>query len=122
MIILINLRKEAKNMKKRIVSIVLLAVLVLSLAFTVTAACDHTYMLIYAEFGPYYYYDDEYCARDCVEHYICTKCYDNIDFLVDTAYYNHSFSALVYVGTLASGEQWWYGDCINCGTRIDIFE
>ena len=33
-------------MKKRIVSIVLLAVLVLSLAFTVSAACDHTYIYI----------------------------------------------------------------------------
>jgi len=122
MIILINPRKEAKNMKKRIVSIVLLAVLALSLAFTVSAACDHTYMLIYTEIGPYQYHDDEQCVRDYIEHYICMKCHDNIDFQVDTAYYYHSFSALVYVGTLASGEQWWYGDCINCGTRIDIFE
>jgi hypothetical protein len=121
MIILINLRKEVKNMKKRIVSIVLLVVLVLSLAFTVTAACDHTYMLIYTEIGPYQYHDDEQCVRDYIEHKTCTKCHDNIE-VPGSILSDHSFAAPVYVGTLASGMEWWYHDCINCGARIDFYE
>ncbi|MDD4542421.1 MAG: hypothetical protein PHY13_01450 [Clostridia bacterium] len=109
-------------MKKRIVSIVLLVVLLLSLAFTVSAACDHTYMYIYSEeIGPYYYSDDEHCARDCINHYTCTKCHDNKDVL-SSNYYDHSFGTPVYVATLSSGEQWWYHDCINCGARIDFYE
>ena len=110
-------------MKKRIVSIVLLAVLVLSLAFTVTAACDHTYMYIYSEeIGPYEYYNDVYCGRDRIAHYVCTKCNDIMDIPLVPALYPHSYNEIHYMGTFASGVEWWYGDCINCGARIDIFE
>ena len=109
-------------MKKRIVSIVLLVVLVLSLAFTVTAACDHTYMLIYTEIGPYQYHDDEQCVRDYIEHKTCTKCHDNKDTEISRSDHPHSFGIPVYVTTLASGMEWWYHDCINCGARIDFYE
>ena len=107
-------------MKKRIVSIVLLAVLVLSLAFTVSAACDHTYMYI-TDISMYVCIDDEICECITYSRETCTKCHDNIE-VPGSILSDHSFAAPVYVGTLASGMEWWYHDCINCGARIDFYE
>jgi len=107
-------------MKKRMISIVLLVVLVCSLALTVSAECDHTYMLIYTD-HQYFYYDDVQCEYDTVEHYTCTKCHDNYTDRIPGLRYDHVFGDPVYVGTLASGLEWWYHDCINCGTRIDFY-
>ncbi|MFA7674410.1 MAG: hypothetical protein WCY62_11220 [Clostridia bacterium] len=107
-------------MKKRIVSIVLLVVLLLGLALTVSAACDHTYWFLYSETGPYYYYDDTYCVRDYTEYKHCEKCYDLTQDTVQL-YSEHSILNVYYHGTLSTGVEWWYGDCINCGTRFDFF-
>jgi len=109
-------------MKKRIVSIALLVVLLLSLALTVSAECEHTYEFDHDEKGPYYYYDDTYCARDCIEYRKCTICGEITGVPPVSLLYYHSFGDPVYVGTLSSGEEWWYHDCVNCGTRIDFYE
>ncbi|MFA5153100.1 MAG: hypothetical protein WC554_11105 [Clostridia bacterium] len=108
-------------MKKRIVSIVLLAVLVLSLAFTVSAACDHTYMYI-TDIRMYVCIDDERCECITYSRETCTKCHDNKDTEISRSDHPHSFGIPVYVTTLASGMEWWYHDCINCGARIDFYE
>ena len=77
-------------MKKRIVSIVLLAVLVLSLAFTVSAACDHTYMYI-TDIRMYVCIDDERCECITYSRETCTKCHDNKDTEISRSDHPHSF-------------------------------
>jgi polyferredoxin len=108
-------------MKKRIVSTVLLVVLLLGLALTVSAACDHTYMYI-CDYSVYEYMSDYECEYVTYSRETCTKCHDNKDTRISGIINEHSFSAPVYVGTLASGIEWWYHDCINCGARIDFYE
>jgi hypothetical protein len=107
-------------MKKRIISIVLLVVLVCSLALTVSAECDHTYMYI-CNHSTFVYYNDEECEHITYKLYTCTKCHDNDDVEISRVRLDHVFGDPVYVGTLGSGVQWWYHDCINCGTRIDFY-
>jgi len=107
-------------MKKRIISIVLLVVLLCSLALTVSAECDHTYMLIYID-SSYIYYSDVNCQLATYKHYTCTQCGHNISMLYNIFEEAHAFSEAVYVGTFGSGVQWWYHDCTRCGVRIDFY-
>ena len=107
-------------MKKRIVSIVLLVVLLLGLALTVSAECYHPYVHLYEYTGPYYFLDDDNCARDYTEYKRCEKC-NVVTAFPEQLLSEHSFLNIYFVGTFGSGVEWWYGDCINCGTRIDIF-
>jgi hypothetical protein len=156
-------------MKKRIVSIVLLVVLLLGIALTVSAECNHEWDFLYEEeSSDYYYHSPSQCAHNKMEYYKCIKCpaqctvttplytAHDFDFVEQSAayyYYDdtyceriasgyeqcqkcnypkptpayrttyppHSFGPLYYMGTLPSGEQWWYHDCINCGARIDVY-
>ena len=109
-------------MKRKTISIILLVVLVLGIAFTVSAPCNHNWELLYEEDSTtYYYVDDDYCAYDHIEHYKCTLCPVRKDMIYPQNV-AHVFGPGVYVGTLPSGEQWWYHDCLNCGTRIDYYE
>ncbi|MGI6504963.1 MAG: hypothetical protein ACOX2V_01060 [Clostridia bacterium] len=108
-------------MKKRIVSIVLLVVLLLGIALTVSAACDHTYVYI-ADFSTWVYCDDASCDFITYSRETCTKCHDNKDTLISTVNQPHNLGPYYYVGTLASGETWWYRECLHCGTRFDFFE
>jgi|GEM_PF-5659075 hypothetical protein len=109
-------------MKKRIISVILIIVVICSLTITAYAdACNHDFDFKYDALE-YVYYDDEQCTRYHVDYYQCSICSAYLRFEYYDGIYAHSFGPYIFVGYTAGGLEWWYRDCVNCGTRIDYFQ